>query len=74
VPNAADCGWSVHAGSPDGNWIERDLHRGIGPDVVAYRVAGAATPADVPVPRMGRIAIHDSTNAVVGHHLVTQTP
>lgn len=74
VPNADDCGWWVEARSPDDDWIDGDFHRGIGRGIATYQVAPGATLPSVPLPRMGRIGIHDSTNAFVGDHMITETP
>jgi hypothetical protein len=74
VPNAEDCGWWVEAHSPDDDWVLEDFSQGIGTGVATYRVAPSTTLPSLPLPRTGRVGLHNSANALVVDHLVTQQP
>jgi hypothetical protein len=74
VPNAADCSWWVEAHSPDDDWIDNDFHQGIGPGIATYTVAPSTVLPTLPLPRTGRIGLHNSAGALVLDHIVTQTP
>jgi hypothetical protein len=74
LPNAADCGWWVEAPSPDEDWLVEDFTQGIGTGVATYRIEPGSVPAGVPPPRMGRLGVHNSADALITNHMVTQTP
>lgn len=74
VPNAPDCGWWVEAHSPDDDWINNDFHKGIGIGVSTYQVVPGTVFPSLPLPRTGRLGLHNSTNALVGDHTITETP
>ena len=74
VPNAPDCSWWVEARSPDDDWIDNDFSRGIGVGVATYQVVPGTTAPFVPLPRTGRLGLHNVTNAFVADHNITQTP
>jgi hypothetical protein len=74
VPNATDCSWWVEAHTPDDDWIDNDFHSGIGTGVATYQVVPGTTAPFVPLPRVGRIGLHNVANALVADHTVTQTP
>jgi hypothetical protein len=74
VPNAQDCSWWVEAHSPDDDWILEDFSSKIGTGVATYRVASDAEFPSLPLPRVGRVGLHNSTNALVVDHVVTQSP
>jgi hypothetical protein len=74
VPNAPDCSWWVEAHSPDDDWINNDFHRGIGIGVSTYQVVPGTVFPSLPLPRTGRLDLHNSTDALVGDHTITETP
>ena len=74
LPSAEDCGWWVEAHSPDDDWILEDFSQGIGTGVARYTVAPSTTLPSLPLPRTGRVGVHNSTNALVVDHVVTQQP
>lgn len=74
LPSAPDCGWWVEAPSPDEDWLVEDFTQGIGTGVATYRIQPGSVPAGIPPPRTGRLGIHNSANALITNHMVTQMP
>jgi hypothetical protein len=74
VPNAPDCSWWVEAHSPDDDWIDNDFHKGIGIGVSTYQVVPGTVFPSLPLPRTGRLGLHNSANALVTDHSITETP
>jgi hypothetical protein len=74
VASAPDCGWWVEAHAPDDDWIDNDFHYGIGTGVATYQVAPGTVLPSLPLPRTGHIGLHNSTDALVVDHAVTENP
>jgi len=74
VPNAQDCSWWAEARSPDDDFVDHDFSRGIGNGVGTYQFLPSTVLPTIPLPRPARIGLHNSANALIATHTVTQTP